>query len=109
LICGLEPAVYHLLLLEALERFRWGEALRVGEAVMRKAVVSYIRVSTARQGRSGLGLEAQREAIAQFCRRENFAVRAEYIEVAARVRTHWNAGRSSPPRSRRRARQKGRS
>jgi len=46
-----------------------------------KAVVSYIRVSTARQGRSGLGLEAQREAIAQFCKRENFAVGEEYVEV----------------------------
>ena len=48
---------------------------------MPKTVVSYIRVSTARQGRSGLGLEAQREAIAQFCRRENFTVAAEYVEV----------------------------
>jgi DNA invertase Pin-like site-specific DNA recombinase len=48
---------------------------------MPKTVVSYIRVSTARQGRSGLGLEAQREAIAQFCKRENFTVAAEYVEV----------------------------
>jgi DNA invertase Pin-like site-specific DNA recombinase len=46
-----------------------------------KAVVSYIRVSTARQGRSGLGLEAQRDAIAHFCKRENFAIGAEYVEV----------------------------
>jgi DNA invertase Pin-like site-specific DNA recombinase len=28
--------------------------------------VSYLRVSTDRQGRSGLGLEAQRETVASF-------------------------------------------
>src|SRR3954469_15834698 len=46
-----------------------------------KAVTSYIRVSTARQGRSGLGLEAQREAIARFCETEGYTLAAEYIEV----------------------------
>ena len=35
-------------------------------------IISYIRVSTARQGRSGLGLEAQREAIARFAESEGF-------------------------------------
>src|SRR3984893_11091862 len=39
-----------------------------------KACIAYIRVSTKQQGRSGLGLEAQQEAIAQFCRRELFEV-----------------------------------
>jgi DNA invertase Pin-like site-specific DNA recombinase len=46
-----------------------------------KTVVSYIRVSTVRQVRSGLGLEAQREAIAQFCEAEGYALGAEHIEV----------------------------
>ncbi len=46
-----------------------------------KLVTSYIRVSTARQGRSGLGLEAQREAIARFCAAEGYSLAAEYIEV----------------------------
>jgi DNA invertase Pin-like site-specific DNA recombinase len=40
----------------------------------RKACVTYIRVSTRQQGKSGLGLEAQQEAIEQFCKRERFEV-----------------------------------
>jgi DNA invertase Pin-like site-specific DNA recombinase len=48
---------------------------------MPKQVVSYIRVSTQKQGRIGLGLEAQREAIARFCKAENFTLAAEHVEV----------------------------
>ena len=48
---------------------------------MPKSVVSYIRVSTVRQGRSGLGLEAQRESIARFCKAQDYIIAAEYIEV----------------------------
>ena len=44
-------------------------------------IISYIRVSTARQGRSGLGLEAQREAIARFAQVEGLAIAAEFLEV----------------------------
>jgi DNA invertase Pin-like site-specific DNA recombinase len=43
--------------------------------------VSYLRVSTLGQGRSGLGLEAQRAAIAAFAKREGFAITAEHVEV----------------------------
>src|SRR3954470_21337774 len=43
--------------------------------------VAYIRVSTTRQGRSGLGIEAQRDAIVRFCRTEGYEVEAEHIEV----------------------------
>src|SRR5262245_52461547 len=39
-----------------------------------KACIAYIRVSTKQQGKSGLGLEAQQEAIAQFCKRERFDI-----------------------------------
>jgi DNA invertase Pin-like site-specific DNA recombinase len=37
---------------------------------MSKQIISYIRVSTARQGKSGLGLEAQRASIARFAEAE---------------------------------------
>lgn len=47
---------------------------------MRQAI-AYIRVSTARQGRSGLGLNAQRDAIARFAQAEGFELIAEHVEV----------------------------
>lgn len=47
---------------------------------MRQAI-SYLRVSTITQGKSGLGLEAQREAIARFCDAEGFQVADEFVEV----------------------------
>lgn len=43
--------------------------------------VSYLRVSTKRQGRSGLGIEAQREAITQFLNGGNWELVAEMVEV----------------------------
>jgi DNA invertase Pin-like site-specific DNA recombinase len=46
-----------------------------------KQVVSYIRVSTFRQGQSGLGLEAQRAAVEQFCANNGCEVIAEFREV----------------------------
>ena len=48
---------------------------------MAGAAISYIRVSTARQGRSGLGLEAQRRAIAEFCEREDIVIAGEFVEI----------------------------
>ena len=46
-----------------------------------RRVVAYIRVSTSQQGRSGLGIEAQREAIARFAAAEGCEVLAELVEV----------------------------
>ena len=43
--------------------------------------MAYIRVSTSRQGKSGLGIEAQREAITRFCQAEGYEIEAEHIEV----------------------------
>ena len=48
---------------------------------MSNPVITYIRVSTAKQGRSGLGLEAQRAALAKFAESEGFQVAGEYVEV----------------------------
>jgi DNA invertase Pin-like site-specific DNA recombinase len=44
-------------------------------------LIGYYRVSTAKQGRSGLGLEAQRKAVASFAATEGFAIIAEFIEI----------------------------
>jgi DNA invertase Pin-like site-specific DNA recombinase len=45
-----------------------------------KRYISYLRVSTKRQGRSGLGLEAQQQAVRQFLNGE-YTLIAEYIET----------------------------
>jgi DNA invertase Pin-like site-specific DNA recombinase len=46
-----------------------------------RQVVSYLRVSTDKQGKSGLGLEAQREAVARFLAAEGCEAVAEFVEV----------------------------
>jgi DNA invertase Pin-like site-specific DNA recombinase len=46
-----------------------------------RSAVSYIRVSKPKQGRSGLGLEAQQAAIKTFCAQHGYQVAAEYREV----------------------------
>jgi DNA invertase Pin-like site-specific DNA recombinase len=43
--------------------------------------VSYVRVSTARQGASGLGLEAQQDAVARFLNGSAWELVAEFREV----------------------------
>jgi DNA invertase Pin-like site-specific DNA recombinase len=44
-------------------------------------VVAYLRVSTQRQQRSGLGIEAQRATIARFAEAEGLSIIAEYVEA----------------------------
>lgn len=43
--------------------------------------VAYFRVSTAAQGRSGLGLEAQRAAVTELARNQGLTLLAEFTEV----------------------------
>ena len=44
-------------------------------------IVSYLRVSTARQGRSGLGLEAQQDRIQGYATSRNATIIKEFVEV----------------------------
>ena len=48
---------------------------------MQKSIIAYYRVSTARQGRSGLGLEAQRAAVTAFAQAEDLQIADEFTEV----------------------------
>jgi DNA invertase Pin-like site-specific DNA recombinase len=43
--------------------------------------ISYLRVSTQRQGKSGLGLEAQRNSVAEFLNGGNWTLIKEFVEI----------------------------
>ena len=45
------------------------------------SVITYVRVSTSKQGRSGLGIEAQRQALRQFAKAEGLELVREFVEV----------------------------
>src|SRR5688572_26535349 len=53
---------------------------RAGSILMAQAV-AYYRVSTVRQGRSGLGIEAQRAAVARFADAEGITILSEFEEI----------------------------
>lgn len=46
-----------------------------------KQAIAYYRVSTGRQGRSGLGLEAQQHAVEHYCKSNDYQLLTEVIEV----------------------------
>jgi DNA invertase Pin-like site-specific DNA recombinase len=48
---------------------------------MSKLLVAYFRVSTREQGRSGLGIDAQRAAVARFGAAEGYEVVGEFVEI----------------------------
>src|SRR5271166_7089204 len=48
---------------------------------MFRPLIAYYRVSTREQGRSGLGLDAQRAAVARFAEAEGFEVVSEFTEI----------------------------
>src|SRR5829696_9861 len=43
--------------------------------------IAYLRVSTSQQGRSGLGLEAQRQAVADYLNGGRWELLEEFVEV----------------------------
>jgi hypothetical protein len=49
--------------------------------------VAYYRVSTGRQGKSGLGIEAQRAAVATYLNGGNWHIAAEFTEVESGKRS----------------------
>jgi len=50
---------------------------------LRSPIVVYVRVSTDRQGRSGLGLDGQRAAVAAFVQTNGYSIVEEFEEVAS--------------------------
>jgi DNA invertase Pin-like site-specific DNA recombinase len=50
--------------------------------------IAYYRVSTARQGRSGLGLDAQRKAVADYLNGGRWRLLAEFTEVESGKQAH---------------------
>lgn len=75
-----------------------------------KAAIAYTRVSTAQQGNSGLGMEAQQAALARFVEAEGYRLIETFQEVetgkgadaldrrpqlSAALRPHASTGRRS--------------
>ena len=50
--------------------------------------ISYLRVSTDRQGASGLGLEAQRKAVEDYLNGGSWKLAAEYVEIESGKRSN---------------------
>lgn len=46
-----------------------------------RKLIGYVRVSTSQQGRSGLGLEAQKEALERFAAAEGFGLERVFVEI----------------------------
>lgn len=46
-----------------------------------KKAITYYRVSTVRQGESGLGIDAQIQAVRDFARANNYTLEKEYVEI----------------------------
>jgi DNA invertase Pin-like site-specific DNA recombinase len=48
---------------------------------MARQIIGYVRVSTDKQGKSGLGIEAQKQALERFAAAEGFELDRVYVEI----------------------------
>lgn len=48
-----------------------------------KQAIAYYRVSTGKQGKSGLGLEAQQFAVEQYCHLNGYMLNTEFVEICS--------------------------
>lgn len=62
-------------------------SLRGESAMAEGRFISYLRVSTAKQGASGLGVEAQRKAVADYLNGGRWSLIAEVVEVESGKRS----------------------
>src|SRR5271154_6305343 len=62
-------------------KYSYSLLYRQGAAPMTRPLIAYCRVSTSKQGRSGLGLEAQQEALSRFADAEGFELVRTFVEV----------------------------
>lgn len=65
---------------EGKKRPRFQQNLATSNSIA-TSCIAYIRVSTDRQGKSGLGLEAQQKAVADFLTAKEWLLAREYVEV----------------------------
>jgi Resolvase, N terminal domain len=56
------------------------ECMNTTRTAVSSPLIAYIRVSTQQQGKSGLGIEAQRAAIARFAETEGLDLIGEHVE-----------------------------
>ncbi len=70
---------------------RWEHTGNTQEVFMK--AVAYYRVSTSEQGRSGLGLEAQQRAVADFASHHGIEVEGAYTEVQSGKVSDTTTGR----------------
>ena len=61
-------------------------------------LIAYLRVSTRQQQRSGLGIDAQRAAIARFAATESLSISAEFVEFeSGKGPTPWKGAHNWQP------------
>src|SRR6188768_2134883 len=78
---ALRPNVFFIIQLPVDTHWAILTLVRTSNGACMAPLIAYYRVSTQKQGRSGLGLAAQRSAVAAFAQAEGFTVIAEFTEV----------------------------